>query len=154
MANDKKVKKAIRETPNFFILANLSIQKLADEQVAALLSYFHPYTFIPCWLGQALDALTGAVFAVCFFAPPFLSPDLVVVPAAIFLGPAFLVSLVFTPLANFSACLAFSAPLPAPPLTSLLPGLSGDWLTLPFGCVPVLFGLLPRSPPSCISALL
>jgi hypothetical protein len=83
-----------------------------------------------------------------------LSLDRVVVLAGIFFGPAFLVSLVRTPAVRFAACFDFAALRPAPLLTCLRPGFSGVCRALPFGCVPVLFGALPRSLPSDIAVLL
>jgi hypothetical protein len=80
----------------------------------------------------------------------YLSPDLVVVLAGTFLGPAFLVLLVLAPSVFAAACFVLAAPFFTPPFTFALPGLVGGAFFLPFGCVPVTFGPFPLSPPSCI----
>jgi hypothetical protein len=75
-----------------------------------------------------------------------LSADLVVVPRRVFLGPAFRVSLVLIPADLVAACFGCPAPRPAPLVTDFLPGFAAGASTLFLGCVPVLFGALPRSP--------
>jgi hypothetical protein len=63
----------------------------------------------------------------------YLSADLVVVRARVFLGPAFRVSLVFSPLDLVAACFGCPAPRPAPFFTDFRPGLSAGALTLFLG---------------------
>jgi hypothetical protein len=75
------------------------------------------------------------------------SPDRDVVPRGVFRGPAFRVALVFAPRAPAAACFPRPAPRFGPPFTSFRPGFAATASRRGPGCVPVLSGPLPRSPP-------
>jgi hypothetical protein len=81
----------------------------------------------------------------------YLSPDRVVVPRGVFLGPAFRVWLVFAPRAFAAACFP-RARRPGPPFRLFRPAVA-VFRGRRFGSVPVTLRLLPRSPP-CFFAIL
>jgi len=63
----------------------------------------------------------------------YLSPDRVVDLARVFMGPAFLVSLVLSPADLVAACFGCRAPRPAPLFTDFRPGFSAGASTLFLG---------------------
>jgi hypothetical protein len=92
-----------------------------------------------------------SLIAHAFCPEDYLSADRVVVPRGVFLGPAFLLWLVFAPRAFRALCLPFTL-RPGPPFSSFRPGLSGRCRMRRLGCVPVRLRLFPRSPP-CFFAI-
>jgi hypothetical protein len=66
-------------------------------------------------------------------ASAYLSADLVVVLARVFLGPAFRVSLVLSPADLVAACFGCPEPRPAPLFTDVRPGFGAGASTLFLG---------------------